>query len=308
MNCREFEEALPLYLYGELSPAEREACAAHAAECATCGQALKEVGRLHEVLSERPRSEPSPDLLVHCRQSLEEALDRGQLGWHGLVRQWVTPLHFRPASGVAVALFLMVFGFSLGWTIRPRAAGLSSETGPSASPFNLGDIENMRINGISRVAPDPKTGDVRITMDAERRVTLQGSLDDPTIQRVLVYAVKSYDNPGIRRDTLDALRVRSSVPTVRRTLLWSMRHDPNLGVRLEALDAVRGLEWDTEMRQAFLEALEHDTNPGIRVAAIDVLAGHADETVLSALERIAASDSNRDVRLKCVSAMTKLTR
>ena len=36
-------------------------------------------------------------------------------------------------------------------------------------------------------------------MDAERRMTLEGSLDNPQIQRVLVYAVKSYDNPGIRR-------------------------------------------------------------------------------------------------------------
>ncbi len=139
-------------------------------------------------------------------------------------------------------------------------------------------------------------------------MTLEGSVDDPRIQQVLVYAVKSYDNPGIRRDTLDALRERGSVPTVRRALLWSMRHDPNLGVRLEALDAARGLAWDSDMRQAFLDALEHDTSPGVRVAAIDVLSGHSDETTLPALERVATSDANRYVRMKCASAVAALAK
>jgi hypothetical protein len=173
------------------------------------------------------------------------------------------------------------------------------------------DFENMRINDISRVAPDPNTGGVRITMDAQRRFTLEGSLDDPRIQQLLVYAVKSYDNAGIRRDTLDALRARSKSPDVRAALLYTMEHDPNAGNRLAALDATRGMESGDDLQQSLLEVLQHDQNPGVRVESADLLVDQVekegrDEAILSALERLATNDPNRYVRLKCASALQKL--
>jgi HEAT repeat protein len=173
------------------------------------------------------------------------------------------------------------------------------------------DLENMRISGISRVAPDPKTGGVRITMDAERRVTLEGSLDDPRIQQVLVYAVKSYDNPGIRRDTLDALRSHADNPNIRQALIYAMRHDPNAGVRLEALGEVSSMKPSEDVHTALLEALEHDTNAGVRVAAVDALTDRTemegyDTPTAEALQQLATTDSNPYVRLKCANAVLKL--
>jgi len=119
----------------------------------------------------------------------------------------------------------------------------------------------------------------------------------------LLYAVKDYDNPGIRRDTLDVLRASADDPAVRQALLYAMRHDPNPGVRLEALYAGQELLWDPAVRRAFLDALERDGNLGVRVAAIDVLAQGADEEILPVLRRLASTDSNRYVRLKCANAL-----
>ena len=307
MNCGEFQELLTLFVYDELPPEQREACEAHVGGCAACHSALGEVRELHELLAQRPRLEPSPELVVECRQALDEALDREELGWHGLLRGWFLPLRLRPASGFALVLTLIVFGFGLGWTLRPRAGGVSPGS-PSLtrSPLTEADLANMRINGISRVAPDPNTGAVRITMDAERRVTMEGSLDDPRIQQVLLYAVKSYDNPGIRRESLDALRAGRDKPIVRQALLYTMQHDPNLGVQLAALDEARGLEWDADLRQAFVGVLAQDKNDGMRVAAIDVLTSHADETLLPTFERLAASDMSAYVRMKSASALRNL--
>ena len=169
----------------------------------------------------------------------------------------------------------------------------------------------MRINDISRVAPDPQTGDVRITMDAQRRFTLEGSLDDPRIQQLLVYAVKSYDNAGIRRDTLDALRARTKIPNVRAALLYTMQHDPNVGNRLAAMDAARAMQGGDDLQQTLISVLEHDRNMGVRVESVDLLVDQMerqgrDEATLGALARLAASDSNGYVRLKCASALRKL--
>jgi len=316
MDCKEFEEDLTLDLYGDLPPEQRAAYEAHLAGCVHCQAAREEVRGLHEVLAQRPRLEPSPDFLVECRQALVEALDRERLGWPGLIREWLSFLQLPPqlvAPRLAFALSLIVFGFGVGWMLRPRAARVvpSEPVNVTASSLAGADIENMHISDISRVAPDPKTGDVRITLDAQRRVTLEGSLDDPHIQQLLVYAMKSYDNAGIRRDTLDALRARSKSPNVRAALLYTLQHDSNVGNRLAALDAVRGMEGGDDLQQSLIEVLEHDGNMGVRVESVDVLVDRVekegrDEAVLSALGRLATSDANRYVRLKCVSALRKL--
>jgi hypothetical protein len=244
--------------------------------------------------------------------ALDEALERQQHGWRALWHNGLPMLRVQPASGFAMGLTLVLLGFGIGWGLRPHAGRLTSggvvvNNADVASP----DLENMRISDISRIAPDPQTGGVKITMDAERRVTLEGSLDDPKIQQVLVYAVKSYDNPGIRRDTLDALRSHADNPNIRQALLYAMRHDPNAGVRLEVLEAVCNLKSSEDVQAALLEALEHDTNAGVRVAAVDALIDHADkegcdEPTAQALEHLASTDTNPYVRLKCANAVMKL--
>ena len=319
MNCKDFEENLPLYIYGDLPPDQRTACEAHLADCVHCQVEGEQVRALHKVLAQRPRLEPSPDFLVECRQALVEALDSERLGWRGLIREWLRFLQLPPrwaSAPVAFTFGLVIFGFGLGWTLRPRADRVAPSVRglmPTMTTSSLADadFENMRINDISRVAPDPQTGDVRITMDAQRRVTLEGSLDDPHIQQILVNAMKSYDNAGIRRDTLDALRARSASPNVRAALLYTLEHDRNPGNRLAALHAVRGMQGGNDLQQSLLQVLEHDDNMGVRVESVDALVNHVekegrDEGVLNALQRLAGNDPSCYVRLKCASALRKL--
>ncbi len=272
MDCQKLQDDLPLLLYGELSPSEMEACQEHVANCPTCKAERTNIERLHEVLAQRPSPEPTASLLAEARLALDESLDREQHGWRALWSGGFRTLRFQPVSGFAVALTLILCGFGVGWGLRPHVNNLAPTAGEvnsagAASP----DFDNMSISRISRVDPDPQTGGVKITMDAQRRVTLEGSMDDPQIQRVLVYTVKNYDNPGIRRDTLDALRNHTDNPTIRQALIYAMQHDSNAGVRLEALGDVSDRKSDTDVHAALLEALEHDANPGVRVAAVDAL-------------------------------------
>jgi hypothetical protein len=312
MNCEELQENLPLLVYGELSASEQAACDEHLAGCASCRAEREKLEQLHQVLAQRPQVDVSATLLAEARMGLEEALENQQHGWRALWRNGLPILRFQPASGFALGLTLILCGFGLGWGLRPHAMQLTSGVGEvNSAGVASPDLENMRISGISRVAPDPQTGSVKITMDAERRVTLEGSLDDPKIQQVLVYAVKSYDNPGIRRDTLDALRSRADNPNIRQALIYAMRHDPNAGVRLEALEAVGNTQSSSDVHAALLEAIEHDTNPGVRVAAVNALIDHTeqegyDAPTAQALAHLATTDSNAYVRLKCANAMMKL--
>ena len=312
MECRDLENHLPLLLYGELSAREQAACEEHLAGCASCRAAREKLERFHQILSQRPQVEASAGLLAEARLALDEALERQEHGWRALWRNGLPVLRFQPASGFALALTLVLSGFGVGWGLRPHAGRLTAGV-PAVNNSSVAspDLENMRISDISGVTPDPQTGGVKITLDAERRVTLQGSLDDPKIQQVLVYAVKSYDNPGIRRDTLDALSSHADNPNIRQALIYAMRHDPNAGVRLEALGAVCNLKPSDDVHAALLEALERDANPGVRVAAVDALIDRTekegcDVSTAQALEHLASTDSNPYIRLKCANAVMKL--
>src|SRR5579859_5614291 len=126
MNCSELDENLALYLYDELPGEQRQNIETHLAECAQCRTRLDGIRRLHGVLGERPSPEPSPELLVQCRAALEEALDQELSGvsWKSLLNQWSSTLGSISRFPIAAALTLVVLGFSLGWTLRTRPAGV----------------------------------------------------------------------------------------------------------------------------------------------------------------------------------------
>lgn len=310
MDCKKFDESIPLYLYDELAPGARAALEHHRNECAACSHKLEQARKLHEELSRQPGQEARPELLARCRQGLEEAIDEEleRVTWRGLLRGIFTGFTTQPATRAASLVALLALGFGVGWTLRPLAK-TAPNIQPSSSPvINAADLGDFHINGISRVQPDAATGGVKITVDAERRVTLEGSLDNPRIRNVLIDAVKSYQNPGIRHDTLDALRQAGDDPTVRSALLYALKHDPNAGLRLDALSSLRDAPWSAETEQGVLEALQHDRNPGVRVEAVDALTQHATPAILPALSRFAADDPNPYVRLKCTETVQRLRR
>ncbi|HLY63175.1 MAG TPA: HEAT repeat domain-containing protein [Terriglobia bacterium] len=309
MNCMEIDENLALYLYQELPAERRQEFEAHLSGCEDCRTHLEDTRRLHTVLGGRVSPEPSPELLVLCRTALDEALDRelAGLSWKSLWAQWTGSLGSMSRVPIAAGLTLVVLGFSLGWTLRTRAPGVSPITSnQSLGSLGDSDMSNLRINNISQVSPSAKTGDVRITVNAERQMTLEGSLDDPHIRQVLIDAVTGYDNPGIRHDSMEVLRRHANNPNVRTALLYAFQNDPNPGVRLDALQTVQGMDWSPEIQQALLTSLDHERNQGVRVAAIDVLTDHADLAALPALHKLASDDPNRYVRMKSVSAIRKL--
>ncbi len=317
MNCQDFSQNLALYDYAELRGDERAALEEHVAGCEQCRRALQQSRRLAELLSQQDRAElagPLPSLLVEFRQRLEVALDREQTGWRSLLRAWLPPVAAAHPARAMTAVTLVALGFSLGWLLRPRTETSTLTPAPvtNASPAQMavGDLGNARINSISQVAPDPETGDVKITLNAERRVTMEGSLDNPNIRQVMLYALKSYDNPGIRLDTLNALRKGGMDPTLRDASLYLLEHDPNAGIRLQALQTVGKADWNSDIAHGFLQAAERDPNLGVREAAIDSLVSHVSsedgDDLIPALQHLASEDSDRYVRIKALAALHQM--
>lgn len=310
MDCKYVEENVSLYIYQELPVAEQHAVEEHASVCERCRKTVEESRRLHALLSRREAAEVPPELLVRSRLKLEEALDAEQLGWRRLMADWFPLLPGARPSRAAAVVVLVMLGFGLGWILRPRAARTPSTQSSSPQHVSSAGLDLGRISSISQVLPDPQTGQVRITLNADRHVTLEGSLDDPRIRQILVEAVKSYNNPGIRLDTLNALKPGSNNPSVQDALLYAFQQDPNAGVRLQALKYVREMNWSDKVQKALVDAAREDKNPGVRVASIDALVSHAvsqrDTAVAPILEKFAEHDTNNYVRLKALAAVHEL--
>lgn len=312
MTCEEAQKYISLDLYGELGASDREPLDAHLAACEECRALAARARAVHRLLGAAAGTpEIPPDLLVGCRQALDERLDLERSGWRGLRTAWSS--FARNPYRVAPALILLLVGFGLGWMLRPGSARVSEPGSPlepqaqaaSFLPTDIGAIRN-----ISQVSREPQSDNVRITLSAERRVTLEGSLDNPRIRQILVNAMKSYANPGIRLDAATALKQNPANPGVQQVLLYAMRHDPNAGVRLEALHSVPSMAWNADVQAALVGAIEKDQNPGVRVAAVDALVQHAvsgrDRQMIPVFQNLARSDSNPYVRVKAVSAMREL--
>jgi hypothetical protein len=248
--------------------------------------------------------EVTPNLLASARMQLFRSLDSAKQrpGWRwaldpmALLRQ----LRFSPA--LAAVIFVVGFGGGLGTMYRMSAAlhggALSVEQQQEAS-----------IAGIRNITQEAGSNRVRIDYERALPETLQGSLNDPQIQALLVMASRSTANSGLRMDSVDLLRQKPDDPAVRESLVYSLRSDSNPGVRLKAEEALTPMvKQDIRVRNAMLESLLNDNNPGVRAGALKALEAVRDDTsVRQALTQLAREDPNEFIRQESSRILAQAT-
>jgi anti-sigma factor RsiW len=293
MNCDWVRENIALYLYNELADDAHHELEGHAERCPECAAELQAMRVFHGEMSELPQPEVTPNLLASARIQLSAALETVQprRGWRwsldpmALLRQ----MHFSPA--LATVIFIVGFGGGLGTMYRMSAAlhgdALSTEQQQDAS-----------IAGIRNIVQEPGSDRVRIDYERALPQTIQGSVNDPQIQALLVMASRSTVNSGLRMDSVDLLRQKPDDPAVRESLIYSLRSDSNPGVRLKAEEALMPMvKQDIRVRNAMLESLLNDNNPGVRAGALKALeAVRSDTSVKQALTQLAKEDPNEFIR------------
>ena len=241
-------------------------------------------------------TEPAPNLLAASRMRLQEALEtaeqhKGWRRWTFDLAGWVQQVRFAPA----LAVLLLMFGFAGGvmTTWRPG----TSPAGPTISSDALPAVQSS-ISGIRAITQEPGSKNVLIQYDTTQPQSVQGSVDDPKIQQLLLFAARNNYNSGVRMDSVDLLAQKPTDENVREALMSSLRYDNNPGVRLKALDGLGPyVKQDIRVRNSVLEALMNDSNPGVRSEAITLLQPvRADSSVRQVLELLAKEDKNQFIR------------
>jgi hypothetical protein len=159
-------------------------------------------------------------------------------------------------------------------------------------------VESAAIASIRGITQDPGSNQVKIQYDKVYTDQAQGSINDPKIQQLLLFAARSNINSGVRLDSVDLLSKSSDDSRVREALIFALRYDRNPGVRLKALDGLRSyVKDDQQVRDAVLEALLQDNNPDVRTQAISLLESvKNDSSVRQALTALAAQDKDKYIQ------------
>jgi hypothetical protein len=291
MNCDWVQENLPLYLYNELADDARHELEGHVERCSACADELKAMRVFHGELSGMPQLEVTPNLLASARIQLSEALTTvGQRkGWRWVMDPMALLRQVRFSPALAAVIFMVGFGGGIG-TMYHMSASLHG--GASAGQ------QEASIAGIRNIVQEPGSDRVRIDYERALPETVQGSVNDPQIQALLVMASRSTANSGLRMDSVDLLRQKPDDPAVRESLVYSLRSDSNPGVRLKAEEALAPMvKQDIRVRNAMLESLLNDNNPGVRAGALKSLNRvRSDTSVRQALTQLAKEDPNEFIR------------
>lgn len=327
-TCAELKHLLVLYACDELDAGERAAIEEHTGQCPACATQLARELRLQQAIAAAERAPEPSELLAQCRSELAEAIDdcgarRARSSWLDALRpaRWFVPWFAgHPAlSSAGLILLGIVAGLALPQWYRSQTAQAPGRPAltVSASRLSEQDLQTMGVAGINLV-PDGSSGapSVELHLIAEKPLVVQGSLDDTDVKRVLTYVVlngQRFDS-GVRLDSVDILRTRSSDREVREALCSAAHKDSNPGVRLRALEALRGFEQDDIVRLTLVDALARDPNPGVRVEAIDSLqtaframtekgASREDQRLMQVLRDRMQRDPNNYVRLQSAAAI-----
>ena len=298
MNCEWTRANAALYVYDELKDDERYELERHVERCSGCKSELEAVRGFRITMSATPLPEPSPNLIASSRMRLSEALESSEQhrGWHRFtfdLAGWLQSMKFAPALTAA----LLMFGFGAGvlttWQVTTQKSGRDV-----AAVVNSAPTDSASIFGIRGITQDPDSNQVKIQYDKVYTDQAQGSINDPKIQQLLLFAARSNINSGVRLDSVDLLSKSSDDSRVREALIFALRYDRNPGVRLKALDGLRSyVKGDQQVRDAVLEALLQDNNPGVRTQAISLLESvKNDSSVRQALTALAAQDKDKYIQ------------
>jgi hypothetical protein len=296
MKCEWVQTNGALYLYDELPDDARHEIEQHLAKCPDCTAEFNSLRQFHSALTGLKGEEPSPSLLAASRMQLQEALESAEQsrGWSRWTMDLATLMHqirFSPA----LAVVLLMIGFGSGIMTSFKTMG-NKNTGNTATTEPATD--SASIASISGITQNPQTNNVEIKYNRVVPDTAQGSLDNPKIQQLLLFAARNNYNSGVRLDSIDMLTQKPEDAQVREALIFALRYDKNPGVRLKALAGLRPyIKSDVRVRDVMLEALLRDSNSGVRTEAIRSLQPvTADSSVRATLQALAEKDNNKFIR------------
>lgn len=321
MKCEAAQQSIVQYVYGELSDEGCHQLEQHIAACESCRNELQVYEALRHAMSLSQVIEPSPSFVAQSRIQLNDALDQLpppslRVRVETAVRGFFAQLQAAPGMAVALAVVGLALGATAGhyWkqgdpirtTARIAAPVFSSaSSAATAVPF---------ISSVNQIVQHPETNMVEVHFNQTVPATVEGPMDDPEVQKLLLMAAQNTGDPSLQGHSVGLLADECKAGhscdggPVRTALMVALRYDRDPSVRLKALEGLEPyIGQDVRVRDAVLESLMHDPSQPIRSQALEMLQPvHADSSVRLVLQTISTRDDNpamREASLKVLKSI-----
>jgi hypothetical protein len=297
--------------FGEAEVAENELLALeeHLAGCRECQAEMAATAAFYRALSVARQPEPTPSLLARARMRLDATLDSN--AHQSVIAHLLQQLSFsagrlRASPGLASGLLLL--GLALGGyggyragrhvhNVEQGSLMLEPMLEPAAGQPPV-------IEDVTSIVRDPASEWVEVRYDRLVPDAYSGSLDDPSIRRLLVFAMEHGVDTSVRNNSFDLLASECrqghacNGGPVRNALLRVLHTDRKPHVRLEALDGLEPyIAEDMEVRDAVVRAMMADSSAEVRIEAIRLLTPvEVDSSVRQALHTVASEDGDPLIR------------
>jgi len=309
MKCEIAQQNMIFAGYGELHDEQIDGLEEHLAGCEACRRELEGLRELQETLALHPMLEPSPNLLAQSRMRLDEELDL--IPAHGVLT-YVRGLFFGSLANIqgspALTVLLVGLGFFAGYfTLRYQIAHQPVQPAQNGSVHFTKETD-ATIANISGVIRTPDSEIVQVNYNRIVPETMEGSLDDPEIRKLLMMGSMDGASAGVQETSVGALvdeckaghrcQAESDGKGIRGALLFVLRYDKNPAVRMKALEGLQPyIAQDKRVRDTVLDALMHDPNASVRAASVGLLPPvQADSSVRQVLRTLSKQDANPYIR------------
>jgi HEAT repeat protein len=301
MNCRDYQHQVTLLLYEELPEHERPELEAHLRQCEGCKHFYEEEKGLQFVLAEDAAAtwDIPTDLLVESRRSLANELDRMERkrAWWRIPTFSVVLTPMRMLESAA----LVAMGLALGVYVNQQQVSSQVASTPQVQTQDSLFPRNAALSNLRIVKSDPATGNVELAGEVVQPLRFQGSMEDATVRRLLMSALRDASNPTSRLRAVEVLGQRPTDEMVEEALIDALVYDENVGVRHAALEALQESAGKENVRTALMHTLANDLNPAIRVDAIEALTTYAnDSETARSVRELTRQEENPYIRMKAL--------
>lgn len=315
MRHEEYKELIQLSVYDEISSDNKKLLEDHLLECEECSKEYESIKQLYVAIAENAPKQLNENVLESSRDLLFSSITEDEKKSSlltkllDLLEELVFGRYAFAVGGVS-ALVVGIFLGKLFFTVETQPT-------PSQS-ISLDELIGDDVNIANIKLPNnwDKKKQIEINFDAVKSVSLTANLDDPIVKMIVAKSIVESESSWNRIQTLNKISDKNNItfindPKIKGALLTALTEDQNPAVRKEAIESVKMLEYDDNVRDALLYVLANDENSGMRVAAINMIAKQSsnkdqlDDELKSILDRKQNNDDNSFVRLKAASLLER---
>lgn len=301
-NCHQCRQWIWLDVYDELPARAKKILEEHIKDCRECQLDYEEATKTARLLDQKLQIEPTELQLASSRAELHQRLLL--LTQPGFSKKWsrklwqIISLDFAPALRFATAFVLLAIGVLLGRTIFS-----TSKQSYESDQKSIADLFESNISNIESIQYDPDTRRVSMKLNTINDITIQGNLEKPEIQHILVQALRTEERPDIKLKTVRALQHTKSLnENVLNALSELLDKEENPGIRLKAVKMLTTIPITPSIKQILAQVLVrvllNDSSAAIRIEAFKGLSKFDNGATISVIYDAARNDSSEYIRNK----------